>query len=114
MQPMISEGARAIVADSIARMSLGEEVQYEVFMTVLPTPQGMGISLVALLGIRGLLLNEYMIAPIMFGNPMPPPEEIDKQIQMTLTNMRAEKAKLVAQANNGTLPGAPKPNGEGS
>jgi hypothetical protein len=114
MQPMISEGARAVVADSIDRMSFGEEVNYEVFMTIMQTPQGMGVSLVVLLAIRGLVLNERMIAPIMFGNPMPPAEEIDKQVQMTLTNMRAEKARAVAQANNGTLPGLPKPNGEGS
>jgi hypothetical protein len=114
MQPMISEGARAIVSDSIERMSFGEEVNYEVFMTIMQTPQGMGVSLVVLLAIRGIALDERMIAPIMFGNPMPAAAEIDKQVQMTLTNMRAEKAKVIAQANNGTLPGLPKLNGEGS
>jgi hypothetical protein len=114
MQPTITEGARAVVADAVARNSLGEDVQYDCWMQLLPTPQGMGVSLVVLLTIRGLALDERMMAPIAFGNPLPRPEEIDKQVQMTLTGMKAEKAKLVSEVANGTLPGAPNPNGSGS
>jgi hypothetical protein len=114
MQPTITDGARAVVADAVARNSLGEDVQYDCWMQLLPTPQGMAVSLVALLTIRGLALDERMMAPIMFGHPLPRPEEIDKQIQMTLTGMRAEKAKLVDDVNKGILPGAPNPNGSGT
>jgi hypothetical protein len=114
MQPTITEGARAVVDEAVARNSLGESVQYDCWMQLMPTPQGMGVTLVVLLTMRGLALDERLMAPIVFGNPLPSPEEIDKQVQMTLTGMKAEKAKLVAQVNNGTLPGAPNPNGDGS
>jgi len=109
MRPMISEGVRTVVDNSITQSSLGEEVNYEIFMTTVHTPEGMGLAMVVMLAIPSIEIGQFMIAPIMFNTPMPSAEDIDRQVQLTVTGLRAAKAKVIAQANNGDLPGVPLP-----
>jgi hypothetical protein len=114
MQPTITEGLRAVVSNAIEQVNLGEMVHYDVFMTTIPTPEGMGLGVIVMLAIPAIELGNFMIAPIMFNTPVPPAAEVDKQTQETMTALRAKKAELIAQANNGNIPGVPMPGQEKS
>lgn len=104
MRPMITDGIQQAVSDTLARVSSGDDIAYEVFMVITPGPEYMEPSIAVLLALPGLAVDEYISAAIVFGNPLPKNADVDRQVQETITQMRAKKAELAQRASNGSLP----------
>lgn len=89
----ITDHAEKIVKDAIVDTPIGEDVHYEVLISMQPTPQGLASVLVVLLTIRGLGLGEHIVHPaIISPNLMPPQHELAAIVAQALNALSAEKA----------------------
>lgn len=87
-----------MISDAFERLSLGDDVIWEI--TVVPNPQGGGVVPLLIVSLKGVLINSVLqgFAPLLLHNPFAAnQEQIDNQVQIILEglrNARTEQAKM--------------------